>query len=127
MITTIAAVTYSALMAIVVLFQFCLTIGLPWGSASMGGKYPGKYPPNMRIVSLLNMIILSCITIIVLVKADILLSQLKSVSIIAIWFVVGFSLIGTILNIITPSKIERQIWAPVTAIQLIACIIVALK
>lgn len=127
MATTIAAIAYAVLMGIVVLFQFCLTLGLPWGSASMGGKYPGKYPPNMRIISLLNMLILSFILIIVLVRADIIFPQLKSFSIIAIWFVVGFSAIATILNIITPSKIERQIWAPVTAIQLITSIIVALN
>jgi hypothetical protein len=41
--------------------------------------------------------------------------------------VVGFSVVAVILNLITPSQIERQIWAPVTVIQLIACILVALK
>ncbi len=127
MITTIAAVIYSVLMALVILFQLGLTIGLPWGAASMGGKYPGKYSLKMRIVSLLNMIILSFVTIIVLVKANLILTQFNSFSKVAIWFVVAFSTVATVLNIITPSKIERQIWAPVTVIQLIASIIVALK
>jgi hypothetical protein len=125
MITTIAAITYAVLMGFVILFQFCLTIGLPWGAASMGGKYPGKYPPKMRVVSLLNMTILGFITIIVLVKADILLFQFKSFSTVAIWFVVAFAAIALLLNTITPSKIERLIWAPVTGLQLIASIIVA--
>jgi hypothetical protein len=127
MITIIAAFTYAILMAVVILFQFGLTIGLPWGKASMGGKFPGKYPPKMRIVSFLNMIILSFITIIVLAKADIMLSQFKSFSIVAIWFVVAFAAIGAVLNTITPSKIERKIWAPITILQLIASIIVALN
>jgi hypothetical protein len=125
MTTTIAALIYAVLMLIVVLFQFCLTVGLPWGAASMAGKYPGKYPPKMRVVSLINMIILSFLAIIVLVKADVILSQFKSFSIVAIWFVVAFSAIGSVLNIITPSKIERKIWAPVTILQLIASSIVA--
>ncbi|MEX2410675.1 MAG: hypothetical protein WD607_04765 [Candidatus Paceibacterota bacterium] len=29
-----------------------------WGEASMGGRYPGKYPPKMRIVAVLNMLLL---------------------------------------------------------------------
>ena len=127
MITTIAAFTYAILMAVVILFQFGLTIGLPWGEASMGGKFPGKYPPKMRVVSFLNMILLSFITIIVLVKADVMLSQFKPFSNVAVWFVVAFAAIGAVLNTITPSKIERRIWAPVTILQLIASIIVALN
>lgn len=127
MITTIAAFTYAILMAVVILFQFGLTIGLPWGEASMGGKFPGKYPPKMRVVSFLNMIILSFITIIILVKADIMLSPFKPFSNVAVWFVVAFAAIGAVLNTITQSKIERRIWAPVTILQLIASIIVALN
>ncbi|MCG9874738.1 MAG: hypothetical protein MH321_08135 [Leptospiraceae bacterium] len=26
---------------ILILFQLCLAAGLPWGAASMGGKFPG--------------------------------------------------------------------------------------
>ena len=127
MTAQLAAIIYTVLMGIVILFQFCLTLGLPWGAASMGGKYPGKYPPRMRIVSFLNMLILSIPVMIVLAKADMILPQLKTVSTWAIWFVVGFSIISAILNIITPSKIERRIWAPLTTIQTISSIIVALN
>jgi len=126
MITTIAAVTYAVLMVIVILFQLGLTIGLPWGQASMGGKFPGKYPPRMRVASFFNIIILSFLTLIVLAKADILLTPFKNFSTIAIWFVVAFAVIGAVLNTITPSKIERRLWAPVTIIQLGASLIVAL-
>ncbi len=120
-----AGIVYSTLMVIVVLFQLCLAFGLPWGEASMGGKFPGKYPPKMRIVALVNMLILSCLIIIVLVDSYLWLPQFKSISSIGIWFVVGYAVIGAILNIITPSKIERKIWAPITALQLIASVIIA--
>lgn len=121
---TYAAFIYVIFMLAVVIFQFCLTIGVPWGAASMGGKFPGKYPPKMRLISFSNMIILSFMAIIVLVRAELILPQLISASLIAIWFVVVFSIIATILNIITKSKIERNIWAPVTAIQLICVLII---
>lgn len=121
-----AAIIYTISTAIVVLFQVCLAIGLPWGAASMGGKYPGKYPPKMRIIALVNMIVLSFLTIIVLVKSGFLLPQLLSFSRYATWFVVVFSLISVVLNTITKSKIER-IWIPVALIQFVTSLIVALN
>lgn len=121
-----SAIIFTVLTAIVILFQLGLAIGMPWGSASMGGKYPGKYPPKMRIVAIVNILILSVFTIIVLSRAGLVFPQLLSVSKIGILFVVAFSGIGTIMNTITPSKIER-IWAPVAAIQLITGLVVALS
>jgi hypothetical protein len=55
--TAVSAIIYSISIGIVVIFQFGFAIGLPWGAASMGGKYPGKYPPKMRIVALVNMLV----------------------------------------------------------------------
>ena len=120
------AITNAILTGVIILFQFCLSIGLPWGAASMGGKYPGKYPKKMRIVAVVNMILLSFLMMIVLVKAELILPQFLSFSEIAIWFVVAFYSIGTVLNTITPSKIER-IWAPVIAIQLFTTFMIAIK
>jgi hypothetical protein len=125
MIVTISAIIFTILSGIIILFQLGLTLGMPWGEASMGGRYPGKYPLKMRIVSLLNSIILCFIAVIVLIKADIIFPQYRSISNIAIYFVVGFSALATVLNLITPSKIERKIWAPVAVLLLITSVIVA--
>ena len=92
----------------------------------MGGKYPGKYPPRMRFLALVNMIVLSFLAIIVLAKAEVLLPALLSFSNYAIWAVVLFGLVSLILNSITKSKIER-IWIPVAVIQLGSSLIVALS
>lgn len=125
MLETVSAVIFAALSGIVIIFQGCLAAGVPWGEASMGGRYPGKYPPKMRLVAIVNMIILSFLALIVLSDADLLLPQLRQISRIGIWFVVAFFGISTVLNSITPSKIER-IWAPVALFQLITSIIVAI-
>ena len=121
-----AAIIFAILTGIVMIFQGCLALGLPWGKASMGGKYPGKYPPKMKAVAIINMVILGLFAAIVLSKADLLFPQLKSISNIGIWFVVAFMLVGTVLNTITPSKIER-IWAPVALFQLITSLIMAIS
>ena len=120
------AITNAILTGIVILFQFCLSIGLPWGAASMGGKYPGVYPKKMRVVAVVNMILLIVLLMIVLVNAGLIIQRFMTFSEIAIWFVVGFYGLGTALNTITPSKIER-IWAPVAAIQLFTTFMVAIK
>ncbi len=120
------AIIYAISMGIVVLFQGCLAAGVPWGAASMGGKYPGKYPYKMRVVAMVNMIVLSVLSIVVLIRAKLMLPQFYEISRFAIWLVIGFAAISVVLNTITKSKIER-IWIPVTLIQLITSIVVAVS
>lgn len=121
-----ALVFFVFLTSIVIIFQICLAIGLPWGAASMGGKFPGKYPPKMRFVAVLNSFILFFITIIVISRTGYLFSTIFPFSKLMIWFIVLFFCIATIMNSITPSKIER-IWIPVLVFQAITCIIIALN
>jgi len=125
MLVHISAIVFTFFSVILIVFQGCLAAGLPWGKASMGGKYPGKYPPKMRIVAIINMLILALFAGIVLTEAGLLNHQLAQFSGIGIWVTVAFYFISTILNTITPSKIER-IWAPVALIQFAASLIIAL-
>lgn len=120
-----AAIIFTILSGAVVIFQICLALGMPWGAASMGGRFPGKYPTKMRVVALFNIVLIVFITSILLSKAHILLPQMLPFSEKAIWVVVAFSFAGTVMNTITPSKIER-IWAPVGLIQFITSIIVGI-
>ena len=126
MLVTISAQIFTGLTLLVIIFQTCLAAGLPWGAASMGGKFPGKYPPKMRLVAILNILILSVIAIIILSRAELIIPKILSFSKNAIWVVVVFYIAGTIMNTITPSKIER-IWLPVALIQLVTSIIIALS
>lgn len=126
MLETVSAIIFTALTGIVIIFQGCLAAGMPWGEASMGGRYPGKYPAKMRIVAVINILILGFIAALVLCEANLMFAQLKPISHIGIWVVVAFFVLGTIMNTITPSKIER-IWAPVALIQLITSLIVAIS
>ncbi|KKO51724.1 hypothetical protein [Paenibacillus sp. DMB20] len=121
-----SAIIFSALIGIVVVFQLLLAAGMPWGSYAMGGKFPGKYPPSMRLASVIQAIILIFIASIVLSKSGLILPGWYSFTKTAIWFVVGFSVVATILNLITRSVWERRIWAPVSLLLLITSINVAI-
>jgi hypothetical protein len=122
----ILASIFGGLSLIVILFQFALALGAPWGAASMGGKFPGVYPPKMRVIALVNALIIFGLTVIVFSRAGMCFPKLFGFSESANWFVVAFTAIGTLLNTITPSKIER-IWAPVLFIQFACSLWIALS
>lgn len=114
------------MISIVILFQLLLAAGMPWGKASMGGKYPGKYPAKMRVIAIVNALILLFFIAIIIAESGFGFDSLKWISGIGIWVVSAFFLISTVMNSITPSKIER-IWAPVSLITMVACLIIALN
>lgn len=122
----ISTFVFTALIGVTIIFHLLLLFGMPWGEATMGGKYKGKLPMKMRIVSFISILILLLFAIIVSVEANILWSHFKSYSEIGIWFVVGYSALGIVMNTITPSKIERKIWVPVTVLLFVSSLIVAL-
>ncbi|WP_405131695.1 hypothetical protein MHB43_08200 [Paenibacillus sp. FSL H8-0317] len=127
MIVLTSAIVFTVLIMIVILFQIALAAGLPWGEYAMGGKFPGKYPISMRFACIVQIAILAFMGIIVLSKSGLLLPGWSSFSDIAIWFIVGYLVLGTILNLITRSVWERRIWAPVTLLMLITSIIIAIS
>lgn len=91
----------------------------------MGGKFPGKFPSKMRVAALFQILILLFFILIVFTRAGMMFNQFYNMSKIMIWFVVGFFVIGSILNLITNSIGEKLIWAPVSIIMLITSLIVA--
>ena len=122
-----AAYLFSVLIAFVVAFQLALALGAPWGEMAMGGKFPGRLPPRMRIAALVQMVVLVFIALVVLTRAGVILDEFSSLSKSVIWAVVVFSLVGAILNTITPSKKERMLWAPVSLVLLICATYVAVS
>ncbi|RHY33628.1 hypothetical protein DYB32_001482 [Aphanomyces invadans] len=112
-------------MAIVCVFFFCVGCGAPWGEYCMGGKYPGRVPTTIRVVSLLVQIpLFVTMALVVLARADVALPSLHSSW--AIWMVVGLMGVSSVLNVITPSKWERLIWAPQVIVCFISSLAVAL-
>ena len=117
---------FAFFISVVILFQWALALGAPWGEFAMGGKYPGKFPPAMRIAAIVQSLILIFLLLIVTAKSKIAFNDWYTFSESAIWFVVGFSSIASVLNLITPSKKERMIWGPVSIILLISSLMIAL-
>jgi hypothetical protein len=116
----VAAIVFAIVTAGVVLFQFALALGAPWGSFAMGGVFPGQFPLVMRFASVLQAALLVITALVVLSRSGLLLERWYGASKWAVWFVVVFGAFSVVLNSITPSAGERAIWLPV-ALLLFAC------
>ena len=124
---TIAATVFLIMLGLVIAFQFALALGAPWGALAMGGRFPGKFPSSMRAAAVVQSLLLMLFGYIVLVRDGFLSPGLFSFSTFAIWGVVVIFSISFLMNLATPSKWERNIWAPVAATMLGCSIIVALS
>ena len=123
--SSLAAWIYVALVGVTVLFQVGLAVGMPWGVAAMGGRYPGRFPPRMRIAAVIQAAILIGLATIVAVRAGILDAGWFDTAKTLVWVVVAIAAVSVILNWSTSSKWERRIWGPVTVVMLISSIVVA--
>jgi hypothetical protein len=126
MLTSLAAYVFVSLIAVVVLFQLALSAGAPWGATAMGGRFPGIFPTPMRIAALLQALILTLLGLIVPIHARLFLPDFYSISEVGIWVVVVVFSLSLIMNLATPSKWERIIWAPVVAILVVCALLVAI-
>jgi hypothetical protein len=118
---------YIALTIFILIFQFAMVFGAPLGEYTMGGKFPGKLPLKMRIAAFLQIFILLLFVSVVIAKSGIALEQYHSVGRIGIWFVVAFFVLGSIVNLSSPSRKERLIMGPANIIALIITLLIAMN
>lgn len=125
--TFLAAYIFVFFSTIAALFQLALAAGMPWGELAMGGKFPGQFPPAMRFVCLIQIVVLMILSLTVFTRAGIIWPEGLSISRYIIWGVVVFTVLSVIANLATPSKWERIIWAPVTIVLMICTVVVAVS
>lgn len=120
-----AAILYAVVSLIVIAFQIALAAGAPWGEFAMGGAFPGQFPPELRVAAVVQAALLAGMAAVVLARAGVILPRWRRASRWLIWFVVGFSALSFVLNLITPSAGERLLWAPTAFLLLLSSAIVA--
>ena len=112
----LAAQVFAVLTGGVMLFQLALALGAPWGEFAMGGAFPGVFPPAMRVAALVQTVVLGAVALVILSRAGIVLPSWARASRVLAWIIVGLLAVSVVLNLITPSPMERMIWAPVTVV-----------
>lgn len=127
MTARLAAWIFAGLITVVALFQLALALGAPWGGLAMGGAFPGTFPPAMRVAALVQIAVLAGVALVVLARAGLALPAWRRASRWLVWIVVGLLGVGVILNLLTPSHMERLIWAPVAILLFLSSLRVALS
>lgn len=108
-----------------VVFQFGLAVGMPWGAAAYGGGSV-NLSKGMRISSAVAVIVYAGMATVLLQRAELRdfgYTHCRRVT----RFFTGLMFVGTILNSITPSQVERQIWAPFCLIFFISLFTLSLE
>src|SRR5512143_1768708 len=124
-ITRVSAVLYAIISAAVVAFQIALAAGAPWGEYAMGGTFPGQFPPALRIAAIIQAALLVALAAVILARAGLILPGWSRASRWLAWLVVAFAAVSLVLNLLTPSAVERAIWAPTALLLLISSGVVA--
>ncbi len=125
--TTIAALVFSIVTLGVIVFQIALAVGAPWGAYAMGGAFPGRYPPRMRVAAAGMAALLGLLVLIVLSSAGLIIVPMLEGLPSLIWLVVAFSAVSVVLNAASRSAGERRIWVPVAIVMLACSLIVAVS
>lgn len=125
-ITTVAALAFAVVAGGVVAFQLALALGARWGAYAMGGAFPGRFPPPMRVAAVVQGVLIALLAIVVLSDAGLVLPDLAATFPWLVWVPVAVSVVAVVLNAISRSAGERRIWVPVAVVLLVSSLIVAL-
>lgn len=117
-----AAWAYACLSLLVVLFQVALALGAPYGHLAMGGRFPGRFPPAMRVAAIVQGALHIALTLAVLERAGQITTPLPGW---LFWVACAMILVAAPLNLVTPSRAERALWGPVTVIMLASIGVIA--
>ena len=120
-----AGMGYAIIAAGVAAFQIALALGAPWGAYAMGGAFPGRYPPAMRVAALVQALLIALMAAVVLSRAGVAFPAWSRASRRLVWVIVAFGAVGLVLNLVTPSAGERLVWAPVALLLLVFSVLVA--
>lgn len=127
-IVVIAALIQAVIALGVAIFQIALVAGAPLGEYTMGGQRPGKLPGQFRVTAAVSAIIMVAQSGHYLAQAGILNPALSpGQNAIVNWFWFGFAVLGLIVNSISRSKKERNLWVPVLLVSAICTLLVALN
>ncbi|WP_432544314.1 hypothetical protein [Kineococcus sp. SYSU DK002] len=112
-----AGATAALLLLVVAGFQVALAAGAPWGRAAYGGA-PDHLPPRLRVTSLVAALVWATAALLVLRRAGVgVRTPLPEGALpAALWVLVALLAVGAVLNLITRSRVERAVWAPVSVV-----------
>jgi hypothetical protein len=122
----LAALAYLAVTLLVIGFQVALALGAPWGAYAMGGRFPGRFPPSLRLLALVQAVVLGLMAAVVASSAGLIGAGLPEGWTWLTWVVVAVAAVSVVMNAASPSPGERRMWVPTGLVMLACSLVVAL-
>ncbi|MFK5635524.1 MULTISPECIES: hypothetical protein [unclassified Ornithinimicrobium] len=124
MSSTAAAVATVVLGALAAL-QVLVAAGRPHGRLVWGGQHP-VLPGRLRVASLLSVLLYAVFAAVLLARAGIVTGGDDRLVVVATWVLLGYFVLGTGVNAVSRSTLERRTMTPVCAVLALATLVVAL-
>jgi len=105
----------ASLFLVVAVFQAALAAGAPWGAAALGGSNPGVLPDTSRVGAAVQ-------GVIYLLLAGVAGRPWARPTLRrrALYGMAALMAVGAVMNLATPSLVERMLWTPVTVALVLA-------
>jgi len=124
-----AAVLAAVLFAGMAAFQASLALGAPLGAHVLGGRHPGALPTRLRIFSVIAAAILVGGALVILARAGAIGWPVGATGLLVpgSWAIAVFLVLNTLGNLASKSRLERTVFAAMTAALAVLCACVALS
>ena len=113
---------------VVILLSIILICGLPLGELTMGGRYKGVWPKELRIIAI-GQLLVQLFALYILLTGGAVVPMLfsKTVTKIICFVFAAFFVSNTFMNFISKSKKEKYIMTPMSAVEVICFLVVGLQ
>ena len=114
----IAARVAAGICLLTAAFHAALVFGAPWGEYTQGGRMSGSLDAIGRILAAISFVLLCVMACSILARAGegpFRRLPARAITVLS-WFAAVYLLIAVILNLITRSPGERNLWAPVSIV-----------
>jgi hypothetical protein len=127
-LTSVAALVAGALFVAMAVFQAALALGAPFGEHVLGGRFAGTLPVRIRIFSGIAAVILLGAAVVIVARAGLIRLPAGAAGILApaSWVIAGFLALNTLGNLRSRSRLERTVFASITAVLAVLSAYVAL-
>lgn len=116
----------AGLLLAVAVFQVALVLGAPWGALTQGGMNEGPLPAPARVFAATSCALLVVMALSILARAGSgpLATLPRPLITFLAWATTVYAGVGVLLNLATPSAAERLVFAPLTLVVFVCCVLV---
>ena len=118
----------ACLLLVVIILSILLICGFPLGELTMGGRYKGVWPKELRIIAI-GQLLVQLFALYILLSAGAIIPLLftKRITQIICFVFAVFFVSNTFMNFISKSEKEKYIMTPMSAIEAICFMIVGFQ